>query len=318
MSRLRRSAREVALTIGAVLGVACLLSALAATFLDVHLLVFRSGSMSPAIETGGAALARTVPAGELATGDIVSVTGEDGTRVTHRVVEVTLAGDKVALTLRGDANTVADAERYVVTSAERVFLHADRVGYVVDWLASPVGYFAGGASLVGLLALGFTGGGVPRPQGGSRRRVAHSSAERGSGSVPMAVVVAGGVGLLLVCAPPAVSPTLASWTDSATATGGTLSVYTVPPSPSFDCGAVGALSVTFTWTAVAGASSYTVHYGSGGASTLTTTDTSATITSAVSSGTAWVVTNRNFGSVTWSSVPSNTRTYTVALVSLCG
>lgn len=318
MSRVRRSAREVALTLGAALGLVCILAALAATLLDVHLLVFRSGSMSPSIETGGVALARTVSAKELATGDIVSVTGEDGTRVTHRVMEVTLAGEEVALTLRGDANPVADAERYVVTSAERVFLHVNRVGYVVDWLASPVGYFAGGAAVVALLFLGFGGGREPRPRAGRRRRDEHRAAERGSVSSAVALLVAGGLALVAVLTPSVVYPTMASWSDAATATGGTLSAYTLPPSPSFSCGAVGALSVTFTWTAVAGASSYTVHYGSGGVSTLTTTNTSVTITSAISSGTAWVVTNRNFGSVTWSSVPSNTRTYTVAAVSLCG
>jgi len=61
-----------------------------------------------------------------------------------------------------------------------------------------------------------------------------------------------------------------------------------------------------------------LHYGSGGATTVDVTGTSKTITAAVSGGTAWVLANRNFGSTTWTSVASTTRTYTVALTSLCG
>ncbi|MDP3967966.1 MAG: hypothetical protein Q8Q02_06765 [Nocardioides sp.] len=319
MSRLRRSAREVALTVGATLGLVCILAALAAAFLDVHLLVFRSGSMAPTVDTGGAALARTVPAAELEVGNIVSVVGEDRIRVTHRVVALEPAGDAVALTLRGDANRVDDSAPYVVTSAERVFVHVDRLGYVVSWLASPVGYVAAGAAVVGLLFLGFGGGGRPRPPIGGRRRAEHRVSERGSVSAPVALLVAGGLAVVALVTPSVVQPTMASWTDSATA-GGTFSALTVAPSPSFNCGGLGLLSVTFSWTAVAGATSYTVHYGAGGSQTrnVTAPSTSTTITSAISSGTAWVVVNRNFGSVTWSSVASNTRTYTVAVVSLCG
>ena len=67
-----------------------------------------------------------------------------------------------------------------------------------------------------------------------------------------------------------------------------------------------------------GGHDYTLHYGSGGAQTQTVAGTTATITAAISGGTAWVVANRNFGSTTWTSVASQTRTYTVAVVSLCG
>jgi hypothetical protein len=75
--------------------------------------------------------------------------------------------------------------------------------------------------------------------------------------------------------------------------------------------------VTFNWTAVAGATNYTLHYGSGGAQTKTVTGTSTTVVAAISGGTAWLVANRNFGSTTWTSAASPTRTYTVAAVSLC-
>ena len=87
--------------------------------------------------------------------------------------------------------------------------------------------------------------------------------------------------------------------------------------PTLSCGALGVLSVTFSWTAVSGATDYTLHYGIGGASTLTVGGTSYTFLTAISGGTAWVVANHAYGSTTWSSAASNTRTYTVAAVSLC-
>jgi hypothetical protein len=141
--------------------------------------------------------------------------------------------------------------------------------------------------------------------------------EAGRASLPLllAVVVLGltaGVG-----AQTKAPWTLAAWTDAAGVTGTKVAAYTVPPSPSFTCGTLGVFSVRFNWTAVSGATSYTLHYGSGGASTLSTTSTTATLTSAISGGTAWVEVNRDFGSTTWTSVASQSRSYTVAVVSLC-
>ena len=67
----------------------------------------------------------------------------------------------------------------------------------------------------------------------------------------------------------------------------------------------------------AGATSYTVHYGSGGSQTTTVAGTSTTIVTAIAGGTAWVQANRNYGATTWTSTASVTRSYTVAVVSLC-
>ena len=54
----QRTAREVLLTSGAVIGALCILLPLGALVFGVTPLVFRSGSMSPAIETGALGLAR--------------------------------------------------------------------------------------------------------------------------------------------------------------------------------------------------------------------------------------------------------------------
>ena len=118
----------------------------------------------------------------------------------------------------------------------------------------------------------------------------------------------------LVCA--GVPAAYAYWTNPATTTTGSFAAGTIA-APTLSCGALGVLSVTFNWTAVTGATGYTLHYGAGGASTLNTASTTATLVAAITGGTAWVVANRDFGSTTWSSVNSNTRSYTVAVVSLC-
>lgn len=148
--------RELALTAGAIVGVLCIVLALASMVFGLTPLVFRSGSMSPTIGTGALGFARTVPAGEIREGDVVSIVNDAGTRITHRVVDAQPAGgEAAALTLKGDANQVADLTPSVVTSAERVFFHVERLGYVVSWLSSPAAAFLGGLLAGVLLMVGF-------------------------------------------------------------------------------------------------------------------------------------------------------------------
>lgn len=310
-TRAPRPATDRVLAVGALLGLVALLSAALGATLGVRPLFFRSGSMAPTIVTGSLALARGVPATELRAGDIVSVRTVSGARVTHRVVRVdtTSRPGEVALTLRGDANRAPDAGQYVVGSAYRVFWHVPWVGYVVGTALSPTGLIA--LALVAALLL--LGGGPAEPR---VRRAAGRHAARAASShrARKASVVAAATAAVL--AGSAGSASAAPWTDLAAVTGTAFTAGTVP-APTLSCGALGVLSVTFNWTAVSGATSYTLHYGSGGSSTVTTTSTTQTIVTAISGGTAWVVANHAYGSVTWSSVASNTRTYTVAVASLC-
>jgi hypothetical protein len=259
--------------------------------------------MAPTIETGDLAVAQEVPASELGVGDVVSVKTASGSRVTHRIMTVTQRGDHATLALKGDANSATDAVPYDVERADRVMFSVPDGGYVLTWLAGPLGLFLLGGYAVWLLMR------VARPRAGAT--------EAGRAAIPALAAVAI-LGMLAGVGAKATAPgTLAAWTDAVEVSGTTLTAYTLPAAPTFTCGTLGLLSVRFNWTAVSGATDYTLHYGTGGATTLTTTATTATITSAVSGGTAWVVTNRNFGSVTWQSVASQTRTYTVAVVSLC-
>lgn len=313
-----RTVREVVLTAGAVLGVLCLVVMLASVAFGVRPLVFRSGSMAPAIHTGDLALSRMGPASELHRGDIVSVLDASGTRVTHRLVNVAAQGDQRQLTLQGDANEKPDGEVYTVTEAERVLFHVPLLGYAIGWLTGPIGVFMLGLYAALLLSVAFRGkrpgeGGPPAPtrKKPARRRAPPARRRALPAALSLAVVA------VVVLGP---SPSWAApWTDPANVTGTTFTAGTISTPATFTCGAVGVLSVTFNWTAVAGATSYTVHYGTGGVSTVDVLapTTTKTITTATSSGTAWVVTNRDFGSTTWSSIASVTRTYTVAVASLC-
>lgn len=144
--------REILLTTGAILGTICIILTLASLIWGVKPLVFRSGSMSPTIATGALAFAKPVPASELDVGDVVSLETADDGRVTHRITQIDVAGDSFALTLRGDANNIDDAESYAVDSADRVLFAIPKAGYVVSWLSGPAGTFAGGL-IVGLVLI---------------------------------------------------------------------------------------------------------------------------------------------------------------------
>ncbi|WFN92446.1 signal peptidase I [Gordonia sihwensis] len=152
----RRRRRELALNLGAVAGLVCIVIAVVSMTFGIKPLVFRSGSMSPQIPTGSLAVARTVPAAQISVGDVVSVDNEAGTRITHRVVAVDPAGgDKVALIMKGDANRVADPTPYLVDHADRVITSVPFAGYVAAWLSSKTAIFLGGVLAGALLMLAF-------------------------------------------------------------------------------------------------------------------------------------------------------------------
>lgn len=152
----RSRGRELALNIGAVLGLLCIVAASVSMFLGVTPLVFKSGSMSPGITTGALGLARTVPAEQLAVGDVVSVNDSTGDRITHRVTALEPQSDgSMSMTMRGDANGADDPVPYFVNEADRVFFHINGLGYAVAWLSNPVAIFLGGMLAGGLCVIAF-------------------------------------------------------------------------------------------------------------------------------------------------------------------
>lgn len=299
------------LTVVAVLGGLALLATVVGFAAGIRPIFLRSGSMAPTMPTGTLAFADEVSADEIRTGDVVCVLAASGVRVTHRVVAIERVGSEAVLTLRGDANATADAEVYRVSSAYRVVGQVPFLGRLAAGVSHPVGLVLLGGTAVGVLVFLGRDGGGRRPRRGPPSTRHRRPAGRRSAAV------ASGVALAVLGPGQVTGSWAAPWTDGVNITGTTLTAGAIAPPATFTCGALGLLSVTFNWAAVSGATSYTLHYGSGGSQTSTIAGTSATLVSAISGGTAWVVANRDFGSVTWSSVASTTRTYTVAVVSLC-
>lgn len=260
-SRIRRlfslkALREGLLTFGAVAGVLCMLIAVAAFAFDVRPVIFRSGSMSPAIDTGALALSHTVQAKDLRVGDIVTVKTSAGIRVTHRIQNVTLANNHASLILKGDANSVVDDKAYRVASADREFLAVPKLGYVVSWLSGPIGIFAGGL-LAGLLVLTAFGPGTRNQRKpGTRKLFGISVATLTLG------LISTGVG--------GTTNTQAFYTDTANVQSGTFTSGNYPGAvgPTLSC-TKGNSIVTMNWTAYAGATGYILHFGAGGGSSAT-------------------------------------------------
>ncbi|MEV7974107.1 signal peptidase I [Cellulomonas sp. NPDC089187] len=132
--------REVLLTVAAVFGAVCGVVIVLVVTLDLGVIVFRTGSMSPTIPTGSAALVREVPAQEVRVGDVVTVPSPLGPLpVTHRVISTEpLSDGQVRLHLRGDANDAEDPFPYDVSEVRRVVAHAPGIGFALVRLDDPL------------------------------------------------------------------------------------------------------------------------------------------------------------------------------------
>lgn len=318
---------DVALTASAAIGLGCVVMLLAGALVGLRPVVVLSGSMSPSVPAGSLAVARTVPASALHTGDVVTVAVGDRL-VTHRIVSVQHDGARATVQLKGDANARPDEQSHVVRSAPRLVASVAGVGRVVAWLSRPPGVFvlAGYAALLLTIVTSRSSPGAGAGRIGERRsRDVRRSAWEWTGgrrwvrspSPQKAMRTAAAVAAVVALGAVRAGPAHAVWGDPVSVTGSTVGTYTMPAPATFTCGALGVLSVTFNWTAVPGATSYTLHHGSGGSLTRTVTGTSTTVVAAVAGGTAWLQANRDFGSTVWTSAPSASRSYTVAIVSLC-
>ena len=136
-----RRAQLLLLTLGAVFGVACILSTVVAPLVHVRPLIFLSGSMSPTITTGSLGFAHTTAAADLRVGDIVTVPAGKGTYLTHRILRITHHDGAATLQLKGDANLEADRKLHEVVEVPRVFATVPHAGAVVAWLSRTPGVY---------------------------------------------------------------------------------------------------------------------------------------------------------------------------------
>lgn len=130
---------DVLLTLASIGGALCIALVIAANLFQVSLIMFKTGSMSPAIPTGSLAIVREIPASEVKIGDVVTVDrGEGLLPITHRVVTTSPgANGIVTLTLKGDANTAIDPAPYDVSKVRIVLASIPGLAYAVAAFSSP-------------------------------------------------------------------------------------------------------------------------------------------------------------------------------------
>jgi signal peptidase len=118
-----------------------------------------SGSMEPALKTGGLAFVDPdVPPSQIHAGDIISFRGRNGQRITHRVVAVEWTEGALSFRTKGDANEDADAD--LVSAREitgKVRFHIPYAGYAAQLLRQRLWFYVLLGVPGGLLVLNETG-----------------------------------------------------------------------------------------------------------------------------------------------------------------
>lgn len=153
--KVKRVVKDVVLGVAALAGLACILWLLASTLFGLQLIIFTSGSMSPTMPTGTAAIAQPITAEQIEVGDVIKVDRDGRLPVTHRVVSVETdpaVDGGVIVVLKGDANATNDPSPYNVTEAVRIVFPIPGLGTVVEKARTPM-YLGGATVVVALLVL---------------------------------------------------------------------------------------------------------------------------------------------------------------------
>lgn len=131
---------DLGLWILAALGGICILLVVLALTANVTLIMFRTGSMSPAIPAGAVAVVQELPASEIHVGDVTTVDRAGELPITHRVtsVEPGETGSQRVITMRGDANAQDDPAPYSVDTVRIVRFSVPGLAPVIVAMSSPV------------------------------------------------------------------------------------------------------------------------------------------------------------------------------------
>lgn len=126
------------LNVLALAGLICIVLVILAFVGNYSIIMFKTGSMTPAIPQGSIALVHKMSATEIAIGDVVTVDREGQLPVTHRVTEVHPQTDgEVLLAMKGDANPNPDPGMYRVSEVREVVWHAPGLAKVIVKMSSP-------------------------------------------------------------------------------------------------------------------------------------------------------------------------------------
>ena len=134
----------------AVISVAVLfLASLFPTPGNIQIKIVQSGSMEPAIKTGGIVVLK--PVDEYRVGDIVTFGADTKVKVptTHRIVADRVASGEFLYTTKGDANEDPDPQEIKKKDIiGKVLFSVPYIGYLLDFARKPWGF----ALLIGLPA----------------------------------------------------------------------------------------------------------------------------------------------------------------------
>ncbi|MDQ0574512.1 signal peptidase I [Agromyces albus] len=187
---------EVVLTLLAAGGAACILLVLAAVWFGASVILFSTGSMTPTIPAGSAALVREIPASEVEVGDVVTVDRPDALPITHRVVAIEGTGAVRELTLRGDANPTDDPFPYSVSHVREVIFSVPGIASAIDAAGNPVPLATVTVLMAGLVTWAFwprrepPGGAAPARSSKRRERMRRSTGARHVGAAAVVVAAA--------------------------------------------------------------------------------------------------------------------------------
>jgi signal peptidase len=139
VSAAARRLRILAQWIGLGLLFGTLLAAVAPQIGGYRSFTVRSGSMTPAIETGDVVVTKSISPLAARVGDVVTFVDPEGTGklFSHRVQSVRAVGGEVAFVTRGDANTSTEHWRVPASgSIGRVAYRIPKIGYALSWVDS--------------------------------------------------------------------------------------------------------------------------------------------------------------------------------------
>lgn len=153
-------AANIALWVASLIGAVSAAIALLCLSFGYSIILFSTGSMAPTIRAGDLTVVKSISASAIRIGDILTVDRDDAPPITHRVTKVEMANDKAAriVTMKGDANKVADRDTYEVEQ-ERVHVltvpgaaHTFQAVFSNPFIACSVFVLVGALAAWGLLS----------------------------------------------------------------------------------------------------------------------------------------------------------------------